>query len=114
MLFLDNRIGLLDTDQYGYYAYRQHGNLMLLDNGLPTIGACLMMRKNHPLMGRLNSAIKFSRSKLSSILRKYQDFARRFGNVPNPGEFRALSEFLNCFGLLRNSYLKFDIILKVV
>ncbi|KAI6177796.1 hypothetical protein M3Y97_00946700 [Aphelenchoides bicaudatus] len=56
----------------GYYLMREYCELASLEQGMPVVGAHLMLIKGHPLLKRLNEAIKSSESQIHIIQKKYE------------------------------------------
>jgi hypothetical protein len=67
--------------------------LIALEQGMPLVATHLMMIKGHPLMSRLNQAIKNVRGKLKVIKNKYDKLFLQL-KCSNHGRFKPLSKFL--------------------
>lgn len=70
-----NNLLVQQHDNYGYYLTQRHCELFGHQDGVPLASARLMFRKRHPLLQRINKAIRRNNLTLNMIWKKYQDLA---------------------------------------
>jgi hypothetical protein len=98
--FAERTIVYQQRDEFGYYLFQQQCDLVALEQGMPAIGAHLMMIKGNPLMPRLNKAIKENQLRLARIVAKYESLARSYDRCPNRETFSVMRKFLTTLDLI--------------
>ncbi|KAI6172796.1 hypothetical protein M3Y98_01013000 [Aphelenchoides besseyi] len=70
-----NKIAVLQDDNYdSYLAEKLYCDLVYLESPFPPIDQRIMMRKNHPLLARINQSIINNRVKIYAIYRTYYKY----------------------------------------
>ncbi|KAI6192364.1 hypothetical protein M3Y97_00329700 [Aphelenchoides bicaudatus] len=88
-----NTLLFQQTDNYNYFLAHKYCELVSLEQDMPVKSVHLMLRKNHPLLDRLNRAIKANHLILEKIFRKYQKLVWKFDKCPRQKIFKPLRKF---------------------
>ncbi|KAI6184865.1 hypothetical protein M3Y97_00642300 [Aphelenchoides bicaudatus] len=87
----DNALLFQQVDEGSYYEAMSRCGITIIEANMPPVRAHLTMRKNHPLMKRLNETIIRNRHRLIGIALKYYRRAQQYDKCPHDGNYRSLT-----------------------
>lgn len=89
----DNAYLFQQVDEWSFYQAMNRCDVIALEKYMVPVEAHLMLRKNHPLLDRLNKAILNLKIKLTGISWKYYEMAKQLNQCPPRNQRRPLREF---------------------
>jgi hypothetical protein len=67
--------------------------ITVIEANMPPVTAHIALRKNHPLMKKINETILRNRHRFLGIALKYYKRAIQYDQCPEEGNYKALSKF---------------------